>query len=94
MTEAGRVVYEWEQSLDEVNVYIKPPTGVRAEHLDVKIQSGHARIAVKGNPPYIDNDLWSRCKSDCSFWTMGLCPPVAAADVVQRTTNFTSHFRR
>jgi hypothetical protein len=24
---AGRTIYEWEQSLEEVNIYVKPPPG-------------------------------------------------------------------
>ena len=50
----GRTVYEWEQSLEEVNIYIKPPEGVKASMIECKIQKSHLRLAIKGNPPYID----------------------------------------
>ncbi len=47
-------MYEWEQSLDEVNVYIAPPPGVTAAALDIKIEVSHLRIGLKGNPPFLD----------------------------------------
>jgi hypothetical protein len=50
----GRTVYEWEQSLDEVLVYISPPPGARAAHIECAITSAHVRVGIKGNPPYLD----------------------------------------
>ena len=35
----GRVAYEWDQTIDEVNVYIRVPDGARARDLDVTIAS-------------------------------------------------------
>ena len=32
----GRTVYEWEQTLDEVLIYITPPPGITAAQLDCK----------------------------------------------------------
>jgi len=48
-----RTVYEWEQNLEEVHVYISPPPGVKAKMLDIKITSTHVKIGIKGNPPFI-----------------------------------------
>ncbi len=50
----GRTVYEWEQSLEEVNVFIAPPPGVTAAAFDIKIDVNHIRIGIKGNPPFMD----------------------------------------
>jgi hypothetical protein len=50
----GRTVYEWEQSLEEVNVYIAPPPGVTKHAFDIKIDVNHLRIGLKGNPPFLD----------------------------------------
>lgn len=44
----GRLVYEWEQSLDEVNIYITPPEGLSAKMIEVDIKHGHLRIGIKG----------------------------------------------
>jgi hypothetical protein len=53
-TAAGREIYEWEQSLDEVRVYIKPPPGVKASHIAAQITPTHLKLGIKGNPPFID----------------------------------------
>jgi len=80
----GREIYEWEQTLEEVNIYIKPPPyvleknreevrkqlkpGQELPKLEVKIKSNHVTIGVKGNPPFIDQDLSKMCAADESFW--------------------------
>lgn len=47
-------MYEWEQSLEEVNLYIETPPGLQADHIDCKITPKHIRLGIKGNPPFID----------------------------------------
>ena len=49
----GRKIYEWEQSLEEIHVYVEVPPGVRAKMLDVKITATQLSIGLKGNPPFI-----------------------------------------
>lgn len=50
----GRKIYEWEQSLEELHVYIDVPPGVRAKLLAVKIAARQLTIGLKGNPPFMD----------------------------------------
>ena len=50
----GQLIYEWDQTLEEVNVYIKPPTGVTASILDCKITTSSVSVGLKGNPPYLN----------------------------------------
>ena len=50
---AGRTIYEWEQSLDEVLVYIDVPEGVRASQLRCDITSHQLTVGIKGNPPFL-----------------------------------------
>lgn len=50
----GQKIYEWDQSLDEVNVYIDLPSGVKAKQLACDILPNHLRVGIKGNPPYLD----------------------------------------
>lgn len=57
----GRTVYEWEQNLEEVHVYITPPPGVRAKMLDVSIAPTHLKIGIKGNPPFINVRTMCAC---------------------------------
>lgn len=51
---AGKTVYEWDQTLSEVNVYIEVPAGVKAKQLYVEITSTHVRLGIHPNPPYLD----------------------------------------
>ncbi len=66
----GQLVYEWDQTLDDVNIYIKPPRilikkyqhefvkslkpGEKLPTLEVKIAPTHLTIGIKGNPPFLN----------------------------------------
>jgi hypothetical protein len=66
----GRVIYEWEQSLDEVFVYIKTPEclleknlneikknlqpGQKAPKLSVVFKTDHLSVGLEGTNPYIN----------------------------------------
>ncbi len=69
-THEGRVIYEWEQGLDEVSVYITPPPGVKASMLSITVTPSRVSIGVKGNPPYLDEELASTCVAKESVWTL------------------------
>lgn len=49
----GRTVYEWDQTLDEVNIYIPAPPKISAKLLSVKIEVNHVTVGMVGNPPYL-----------------------------------------
>lgn len=51
---AGQVIYEWDQTVDDVNIYVQTPPGLKASMLAVNIQSKKVSIGVKGEKPYID----------------------------------------
>jgi hypothetical protein len=51
---SGQKIYEWDQNLDEVNVYIDLAAGVKAKQLTCDILPNHLRVGIKGNPPYLD----------------------------------------
>ncbi len=68
-TSGGQTVYEWEQTLEDVLVYITPPPGVKASHLFVKIAPGHVSLGLKGAPPFIDERLAGTCVAGESLWT-------------------------
>ncbi len=36
--------------------------------LDIKIEHNRIKIGVKGNPPYLNEELEKMCISDESFW--------------------------
>jgi hypothetical protein len=49
-----REIYDWEQSMQEVLVYINPPEGVTADMIDCKITVQRMVIGIRGNPPFLD----------------------------------------
>lgn len=53
-THGGRTIYEWEQDIEQVDMWITPPPGVTAKMIDCVITDRHMRIGIKGNPPFID----------------------------------------
>lgn len=66
----GRVVYEWDQTLEDLNLYVRVPPGVSAKQLDVKIATGSVTIGIRGNPPYMAHDLAEKVKTEECFWTL------------------------
>lgn len=66
----GQLVYEWDQTIDDVNIYIRPPPfllpknrsayqaqlpqGQQLPKLEVKITASRLQVGMTGNPPYLD----------------------------------------
>ncbi|KAG7672442.1 hypothetical protein KSW81_001406 [Nannochloris sp. 'desiccata'] len=66
----GQNVYQWDQTLSEVNIYIQLPSAVKAKQLTVEIASKHLTVGIQGNPPYLDKDLGGPVKVSDSLWTI------------------------
>ena len=67
----GRTVYEWDQSLEEVGLYIRPPPGITARGIACTITATHLSLGLKGaDKPFIDEDFFSKVKVDESDWMM------------------------
>ncbi|MCD9643880.1 hypothetical protein HAX54_031764 [Datura stramonium] len=66
----GQKVFEWDQTLEELNIYITLPENVPKKLFYCKIESKHLEVGIKGNPPYLNHDLMNPVKTDCSFWTL------------------------
>jgi len=66
----GREIYEWEQTLDDVNIYITPPPGVTAGLLNIVIEPRHLRVGLKDTPPFLDEGTGGLVKVDESYWSM------------------------
>ena len=58
-----RIIYEWEQALDEVNIFFAPPPGLRAAEIDCVILPHHLKLGIKGNPPFLDVRTGSRIRA-------------------------------
>lgn len=66
----GRTIYEWEQSLTEVNIYLEPPPEIPSKMFDIVISHKHLRVGIKGAPPFIDEDTGGPVIPDDSLWTL------------------------
>ena len=66
----GAAVYEWEQSLEEVSVFVRPPAGVRASQLACAIAPRHLTLGIKGLPPFLDEPLAATCVAKESLWVI------------------------
>mmetsp|Transcript_62062 Transcript_62062/g.71136 ORF Transcript_62062/g.71136 Transcript_62062/m.71136 type:complete len:179 (-) Transcript_62062:2295-2831(-) len=80
----GRTIYEWDQTLDEINIYINPPPivlpkyradfekqlqpGQKLPALAVEIAVGTVTVGLKGNPPFLQEALTSSVKPSESYW--------------------------
>ena len=65
-----QLVYEWDQTIDDVNVYIKPPPFLLPKHrsefekklqpgqklpkLEITITQKGLQVGMSGNPPYLN----------------------------------------
>ena len=79
-----QVIYEWEQSLEEVLMYLKPPSwaiprnqkemkknlapGQKLPELYVNIERDRIEIGVRPNPPFLNEELGGLVVKSESFW--------------------------
>jgi len=70
-THNGHTVYEWEQNLTEIHIYVQPPPGIRANMFDCKMTAEHVTLGIKGSQDkYFNHDFSYKIVEDESFWTM------------------------
>ena len=82
----NQLVYEWEQNLEEIIIYIEAPEcvleknreiikrqlkpGQQMPKLDIKITPTHLTVGLKGLPPYLSEDFSQNVKSSESLWSL------------------------
>ncbi len=104
-----QVVYEWEQNLDEVLVYFKPPPwalpkhqaelrrnlqpGQRLPEMEVVIDRDHMKVGVKGNPPFLDADLGGSVIKADSLWMIEDDELVVNLQKMRKAQTWTEVFR-
>lgn len=82
----GQVIYEWEQSLEDIIIYIKTPPvlleknrelvrqnlkqGEKMPKLEVKFSSDSLYVGILGNPPYINEKLSGKVRSSECIWEL------------------------
>lgn len=65
----GKLIYEWEQTLDEVNIYVKPPP-VTSDMIECKFKPSRVTVGLRGNPPFIDEATYGPIVVEESYWTL------------------------
>lgn len=81
-----QVVYEWEQTLEEVIMYFKPPQwslpkyqkelkknlqpGQVLPSIFVNIERDHIEVGVRPNPPFLNEELGGLVIKSESFWML------------------------
>ena len=56
--------------MDEVTIFIRPPKGVKAKDLNIKITPTTLSVGLRGRPqPFIHEKFFSKVKPDSSCWT-------------------------
>eukprot|EP00798_Chlamydomonas_sp_ICE-L_P003977 gene3977-14056_t len=66
----GRLVYEWDQTISEVNIYIDVPPGIRAKQMFCDITTQHLKFGLTGNPAFMDQPLGGQARVSESCWTL------------------------
>ncbi len=62
--------YYWQQTLEEVTMYMKLPKGTTTKMLEVKITSTRIKVGIKGQEPLVDGELNKRILADETIWTI------------------------
>jgi len=61
--------YEWDQTLEEVNIHIVPPECVTAKTIECKITTNKMVVGIKGKAPFLVCEFFAQVKANDSFWT-------------------------
>jgi len=75
VTFQGREVYQWEQDMEEVHIFVQPPKGVTAKQIHCVIEPTHLKLGLsnltRGSAMpqwYIDEDTFSLVDVSQSLW--------------------------
>ena len=82
----NQLVYEWEQNLEEIIIYIKAPEcileknreiikknlkpGQKMPKLEIKITPNHLSVGLIDLPPYLSEDFTKTVKASESLWQL------------------------
>lgn len=86
----GQTIYEWEQTLDEVVLYIPPPPfpNFSASLLECQIMPKHLRVRLRGNVEFfIDEPTFGSIDTKASTWCL---EPVETTKTMPTTTTTTT----
>eukprot|EP01083_Nonionella_stella_P291546 991996_1 len=65
----GQKIYEWDQNLEEVNMYVDTPPGKRAGDFDIQIENNKLRVGLKGHGRFfIEEQTFGKVNTSESSW--------------------------
>ncbi|TPX65291.1 hypothetical protein SpCBS45565_g05270 [Spizellomyces sp. 'palustris'] len=62
--------YTWKQTLQEVDITVQLPKGIKGRDLNVLIQKRRLKAGLKGQDPILEGELCNDVKVDDSTWTL------------------------
>jgi hypothetical protein len=68
ITLSEQLVYEWEQTLEELNLYLRPPPGVTSQMMSIEISTSHLKVGIKGADQNFLDVHFSSSSSSLSFF--------------------------
>ena len=105
----NQLVYEWEQNLEEIIIYIKAPEcileknreiikknlkpGQKMPKLDIKITPNHLTVGLIDFPPYLSEDLTKTVKASESLWQLDDGEIVITLEKTIKADTWTSVFK-
>jgi hypothetical protein len=62
--------YSWTQTLSELDVRVPVPEGIKSRQMEVVMKKKHLRIAIKGKPAIIEEELEREIRPEDSSWIL------------------------
>ncbi len=68
----GREVYQWEQTLEDVTIFINPPPNIsKGTHINVVIQASHLKLGLAGGTQwFLDEPTFDKVDVSESTWSL------------------------
>ncbi|KAF2755132.1 CS-domain-containing protein [Pseudovirgaria hyperparasitica] len=68
--EQATLPYKWTQTIKDVDVTVEVPATLKGRDLNVQLSKTKLVVGIKGQPPIIEDDLFSPIHVDESTWTL------------------------
>ena len=64
--------YSWTQTLKEIDLFVPSGVGFPLKSMDIIIvfSQRHLKVSLKGHPPIIDEELYTKVKVEECYWTL------------------------
>jgi len=72
--EQASLPYTWTQTIRDLDLTIPISASLKARDLDISLKKSHLRVAIRGQNPIIDGELFKGIKVDDSTWTLETVP--------------------